>query len=67
VNADETFEAAIRVTDMAGRTVSIQQGVSFLQGENTFTLDINSLANGFYLVSLESQNGRNVRKLSILR
>ncbi|HAD11548.1 MAG TPA: hypothetical protein DCF33_03820 [Saprospirales bacterium] len=67
VNADETFEAAIRVTDMAGRTVSIQQGVNFLQGENTFTLDVNNLANGLYLVSLESQNGRNVRKLSILR
>ncbi|HLP95892.1 MAG TPA: T9SS type A sorting domain-containing protein [Saprospiraceae bacterium] len=67
VNANDAFEASVRVTDAAGKTVAFHQGVNFQQGENTFALDINGLANGLYLVSLESQNGRNVRKLSVLR
>ncbi len=66
VNVHETFDAAVRLTDASGRTISLQQ-TTFVQGENTFTLDVSNIPNGLYLVSLESQNGRDVRKLSVLR
>ncbi|MDX1913762.1 MAG: T9SS type A sorting domain-containing protein [Saprospiraceae bacterium] len=64
---ERNLEASVRITDAAGRTVSIQHGVSFPQGESTYELQTGGLANGLYFVSLESGQGRNVRKLSILR
>jgi hypothetical protein len=67
INAEESFEAAVRVTDASGRTISIQQNVAFPQGDSNFELHTEGLANGLYFVSLESGNGRNVRKMSILR
>ncbi len=67
INADQTLEADIRVTDAAGRTVSLQKNVSFPQGESIYELRTEGLVNGLYFVSLESKNGRNVRKMSVLR
>lgn len=67
INADQTFEAGVRITDAAGRTVSFQAGVNFPQGESKYELHTEGLANGLYFVSLESGNGRNVRKMSVLR
>jgi len=67
INAVESFEAGVRITDAAGRTVSFQQGLKFPQGESIYELNTSSLANGLYFVSLESGNGRNVRKMSVLR
>ncbi|MFN0216568.1 MAG: zinc-dependent metalloprotease [Saprospiraceae bacterium] len=67
ISAEKAFEAGVRITDMAGRTVSFQQAVKFPQGESNYELHIEGLANGLYLVSLESDNGRNVRKMSVLR
>lgn len=67
ISAEKSFEAVVRVTDAAGRTVSIQSGVSFPQGESVYELHTEGLANGLYFVSLESGNGRNVRKMSIVR
>ncbi len=67
INAEQPFEAGVRVTDAAGRTVSFQQNVPFPQGESKYELRTDGLANGFYFVSLESGNGRNVLKMSVLR
>ena len=67
ISAEQNFEATVRVTDAAGRTLSIQQNVVFPQGESIFELPTAGLANGLYFVSLESGNGRNVRKMSVLR
>ncbi len=67
VVAEEGFDAVVRVTDAAGRTLSIQQNVTFPQGESNFELHTEGLANGLYFVSLESGKGRDVRKMSILR
>jgi hypothetical protein len=67
VVSEKSLEVAIRITDAAGRTVSFQQGLSFPQGESTHTISTANLPNGLYFVSLESGNGRNVRKLSVLR
>ncbi len=67
ISADKPFEAAIRITDAAGRTVSFQQNINIPQGESTQELRTEGLANGFYFVSLESGKGRNVRKMSVLR
>ncbi|MBK6997114.1 MAG: T9SS type A sorting domain-containing protein [Lewinellaceae bacterium] len=67
ISAEEAFEAGIRITDAAGRTVSFQQGLKFPQGESIHEIHTEGLANGLYFVSLESGNGRNVRKMSVLR
>lgn len=67
INADQSFEAAVRITDAAGRTVSFQAGLNFPQGESNVELNTEGLANGLYFVSIESGNGRNVRKMSIMK
>lgn len=67
VSAEAGFEAAVRITDAAGRTVSMQSGVSFPQGDSKFEVNTANLSNGFYLISLESHTGRDVRKMSVLR
>ncbi|MFN0036396.1 MAG: T9SS type A sorting domain-containing protein [Saprospiraceae bacterium] len=64
---EKAFEAVLRITDAAGRTISVQQNVAFPQGESTYQLGTEGLPNGLYFVSLESGNGRNVRKMSVLR
>ncbi len=66
-NADQAFEAGIRITDAAGRTVSFQQNVAFPQGESNLELRTEGLSNGLYFVSLENGSGRNVLKMSVLR
>lgn len=65
--AENGFEASVRVTDAAGRTVSIQHNLSIPQGESSVEIQTAGLANGLYFVSLESGNGRDVRKLSVVR
>jgi len=67
VNAEETFEAGVRITDAVGRTVSFQPKVAFPQGESKYALRTEGLANGLYFVSLEGKSGRNVLKMSVLR
>jgi len=67
ISAEEAFEAGVRITDAAGRTVSYQSNVTFPQGESNYELRTEGLANGFYFVSLEGKSGRNVLKMSVLR
>lgn len=67
ISAEQGFEAGIRITDAAGRTVSFQSKVTFPQGDTNYELHTEGLANGLYFVSLESANGRNVRKMSVIR
>jgi hypothetical protein len=67
VEAGDAFEASVRITDASGRTVSLQNGVSFPQGTSSHVLDTARLPNGMYFVSLENNQGRTVRKLSIVR
>ncbi|MBC7776329.1 MAG: T9SS type A sorting domain-containing protein [Phycisphaerae bacterium] len=67
INAEKAFEAGVRITDAAGRTVSFQQNLSFPQGESNYELHTEGLANGLYFVTLESGDGRNVLKMSVLR
>ncbi len=67
VQAENSFEANIRVIDIAGRQVYEQLGVSFPEGENRFELPLNNLDNGLYMVVLQSREGQAVRKLSVLK
>ncbi len=65
--AEQSFEATVRITDAAGRTISQYNHIEFPQGESIYELHTEGLANGFYFVSLESGKGRDVRKMSVLR
>lgn len=67
LSAGKAFEANVRITDAAGRTVLLQQSVAFPQGESNYELRTEGLANGLYFVSLENGNGRNVCKMTVLR
>lgn len=65
--SEKAFEATVRISDAAGRTVRVENGVQIPEGEFSYELSVDGLSNGLYFVSLESGNGRNVRKMSVLR
>ncbi len=67
VNAVDGFEAALRIFDAAGRQVFNQNSIPFNTGETVTDIEVNGLQNGLYFVSLENSQGRNVRRLVVLR
>jgi hypothetical protein len=67
VQAAENFEATVSVFNTAGQLMFSQPNVPFPGGESMFELPTTSLSNGLYFVTLENKNGREVRKLSVLK
>jgi len=53
--------ATLRVIDMKGQLV-ITRPLSLKEGLNTMSLDINDISNGLYLLSLQTENGIQVKK-----
>jgi len=67
VEASDHFEASARIVNAAGQQVYQQNDLSFPSGESVVELPVEGLANGIYFILLENQNGREVRKLAVLR
>ncbi len=67
VNADNGFEATVQIFDPAGRQVYSQQSLSFQAGETVTEVPVDGLGNGLYFVVLNSGQGRDVRRLVVLR
>jgi hypothetical protein len=67
IQAADNFEAAVRISDATGRTVRTLASMPFAAGESTVELPTAGLSNGLYFVSVENNEGRTVRKMSILR
>ena len=63
-HAANTLEnASVKLLDASGRIVKNIAYQDFLRGENNVEFSIADLANGWYLVSLESLNRKMVVKL----
>jgi len=67
VNANQGFEAAVQILDATGRQVYNQANLQFQAGENLTELPVDGLGNGLYLVVLTNSQGRDVRRLVVLR
>lgn len=67
VNAENGFVANLSVTDPAGQIVYEQRKVSIPQGESTLEYPLDGLANGVYFVALSTEQGRDVRKMTVLK
>ncbi|MEO6758424.1 MAG: zinc-dependent metalloprotease [Saprospiraceae bacterium] len=67
VNADNGFEASVRIIDATGRQVYNQTNLSFNTGETVTNVPVAGLQNGLYFVVLENSQGRDVRRLVVLR
>ena len=67
VNADNSFEANIQIFDPTGRQVYSQNKVQFQAGETVTEVPVDGLGNGLYFVVLQSGQGRDVRRLVVLR
>lgn len=67
VNADNGFEATVQIVDATGRQVYSQSSVPFQAGETVTEVPIAGLGNGLYFVILTNGQGRDVRRLVILR
>lgn len=59
--------AAVRVTDIAGRVVMTQEFGKQTAGERTMTVDVSSLNNGMYYLELVTDDKRAITKLAIKR
>ncbi len=67
LNAAKAFEANVTMVDALGRQVADLGTKRFESGENLTEIPTESLANGLYFVVLESDLGRNVMRLAVLR
>lgn len=59
--------AAVRVTDIAGRVVLTQDFGRQAAGEKTLSVDVSSLTNGMYYLELVTDEQRAISKLAIKR
>jgi hypothetical protein len=64
-SAKQSFTADLSIIDATGRRLFTQNGVEFQTGESTVNLPLNGIANGLYYVLIESERGRDVRKLTV--
>ena len=64
VNASEAFEATIKVYDLVGKQVLLRQH-TFGSGNTSTNLSIGELAQGMYIVQLESERGIATQKLIV--
>ncbi len=66
VDANESFEASVSVTDAAGKVLFQQPSQRFAAGQNTVELPVGRFANGLYFVSLGNGEARMTKKLVVL-
>jgi hypothetical protein len=64
--ADFDAEIEVSVIDMAGRVV-VQQQHNVLSGANAINLDLSSLENGNYFVSVSNGTAEKVQPFSVAR
>ncbi|MEI6409498.1 MAG: T9SS type A sorting domain-containing protein [Bacteroidota bacterium] len=64
-DSKQSFVADLSIIDATGRRLYTQQNVDFQTGESTVELPLNGIANGLYYVLIESEKGRDVRKLTV--
>ena len=67
VKTNAGFDARVSIINPAGQLVYEQQKMAISGGETTLELPLDGLANGVYFVVLDAQNGRDVRKLTVLK
>ncbi len=65
LESNESFEGSIRMVDITGRVVQNIAKNTFYQGENRFTVETNSLANGLYILQLQTDAGQISRKVIV--
>ena len=66
-SAANNFEAAVSIIDATGRRVRTLNNTVFPVGETTLDLPVEGLSNGLYFVAIENEEGRAVRKMTIMR
>jgi hypothetical protein len=54
----------VNVTDLAGRSVMMQQGIS-VEGANGIDIDLTNLAKGMYMINLKQNNETRLVKVSV--
>lgn len=67
IHASNTFDAVVRVLDATGRSVLQLGNQTIPAGETTLYLPVNGLAEGLYVVAIQSGSGSATRKLTITR
>ncbi len=64
-NLTNSATASIRVTDVTGRAVLVQELGKLNAGSGSYNLNLSSLSNGLYNVEFATENGRIVSKLTV--
>ena len=64
LTTEEAGQLTFRITDMTGRTISTEN-VENYGGEMMHTLNVSNLAKGFYLLSIEGNQGSSVHKFIV--
>ncbi|MCB9330451.1 MAG: T9SS type A sorting domain-containing protein [Lewinellaceae bacterium] len=67
VQAEQSFDANIRVFTTTGQEVLNLPKVHFENGDNKIEVPLSKLGNGLYMVMLQTREGQAVRKLSVLK
>ena len=65
LSATASFEASIRITNLAGQVVQSVQNIPFQSGTNHQSIDTRNLLAGVYIVALENKEGVVHQKLVI--
>ena len=63
-NSENADSYVLKLTDMMGRVVQTEVGVAGI-GENTFLMNLNGIAKGFYLVEMKMADNYNKVKLVV--
>jgi Secretion system C-terminal sorting domain len=67
INATESFEMSLRLTDATGRTIYTQNQVDIAAGEQVIPIEVSNLANGAYFLSLTVGNRTETKLVTIVR
>jgi hypothetical protein len=65
--ANDANQVNIHVFDLTGKEAISSRSVSVSQGENTYQLDVSSLNNGMYLLSIDNNGERVVSRFSVAK
>jgi hypothetical protein len=62
VTSEETQQFNVKMVDMMGKTVYVDQ---FISGSDPYTINVNNFAKGVYFLHLNSENGQMVQKIVV--
>jgi len=65
LESDKSFTAVIKVYDLTGRTLHNQSQVSFVSGQNTFSIPSKSLSKGIHILELTTAEGSITEKIIV--